>query len=219
MLRRKKYYSLLVVAILVFKTLLVSTVIASGTIPEVSITKLQVKPIIDGKIDDDAWVEVARSFKGVLSGWKNQSGSVLAQNQRIVYLGYDDEALYIAMTCYVDNIESLIVGDSVWDDDHFEVHLVNTNDEYFQLGVTSSGRWALGRLNKLFRFQSAVHIGNNYWSVEVKIPWREVRVIPEVDTKIRFNVAARDYLDNWVTWGPTYGGFQKPENFAILKLE
>lgn len=143
----------------------------------------------------------------------------MIKNQRIAYLGYDDEALYVGMVCYVDDVDSLRYGNEVWYDDSLEIHVENVFNEYFQMGVTCGGEWSIGRLDKPFRFQAASYIGENYWSTEVAIPWKEIRVNPKKGTEIGFNLAGNDYIDYWVTWGPTYGAFQRPETFSYLKLQ
>ena len=110
------------VGFIVLVNLPVSAVGIKGSVPEVEIIKLKEGPVIDGKLTDEAWIEISRSFRGVLTGWKSLNGSKLIQNQRIVYLGYDDDALYIGMICYVDDIESLSFGKDVWTDDALEIH-------------------------------------------------------------------------------------------------
>lgn len=190
-----------------------------GTVPEIEIIKLTEKPVIDGELDDNAWVEVAKSFNGVLTGWKNQYGTALAKNQRIIYLGYDDEALYIGMIAYVDDVGSLRYSNWVFYDDSLEVHIENTMGEYFQMGISCGGQWDIGRLDKIFFFDGASKIGANYWSTEVAIPWEQIRVRPTPGTEVGFNFAGNDYKDSWVTWGPTYGSFLRPETFSYLRLK
>lgn len=190
-----------------------------GTVPEVEIIRVEEKPTIDGALDDKAWLEIARSFTGVLTGWKNQHGTALAQNQRIVLMGYDDEALYVGMICYVDDVGSLRYGNEVFYDDALEVHIENTQGDYFQMGVSCGGQWDIGTLDNIAFFECASEIGDNYWSTEIAIPWEEIRVKPTPGTEIGFNFAGNDYKDYWVTWGPTYGTFQRPNTFSYLRLK
>lgn len=221
MYKREKLICLAIIlfGLIVLVNLPVLAVGIRGTVPEIEIAKLETAPIIDGKLTDEAWIEISRSFRGVLTGWKSLDGSRLIQNQRIVYLGYDDDALYISMICYVDDIESLSFGKDVWTDDTLEIHLENQHGEYFQLGISCMGDWAIGTLDNKFSFNSATNIGKNYWSVEVAIPWKEIRVEPKLGTEIGFNVAGHDYYNGWVTWGPSYGNFRLTENFCYLKLQ
>ena len=218
MYQKKLFLVATLVGLCILYALPVLAVGVRGIVPEIEMIKVNEKPVIDGELNDKAWVEVARSFKGVLTGWKNQTGTSLIRNQRIVYLCYDDEALYIGMTCYVDDIERLRYGNDVWHDDELEVHLENEDGEYFQMGIDCSGAWDIGMLDKIFRFESASKIGGNFWSTEIAIPWKEVRVAPTSGTEIGFNVAGNDYLDGWVTWGPTYGSFHQPKKFCYLRL-
>ena len=95
----------------------------------------------------------------------------------------------------------------------------NQDEEYFQLGISCTGDWAIGTRDNIFSFNSATDIGKNYWSLEVAVPLEEIRVVPKPGTEIGFNVAGHDYLDGWVTWGPSYGNFRLTENFCYLKLQ
>ena len=212
------YYILLLGLLLIQSSFPIMAVAPRGTVPEIEIIRLNEKPIIDGELNDKAWLEVARSFKGVLTGWKNQYGTELIQNQRIVYMGYDADALYIGMICYVDDTDSLRYGNNVWKDDSLEVHIENTKGEYFQMGISCGGQWDIGRLDKIFFFDSASKIGDNYWSTEIAIPWEEIRVEPKPGMEIGFNFAGNDYKDYWVTWGPSYGSFQRPSTFSYFRL-
>ena len=197
----------------------VFAVAPKGTVPEIEVIQIVNKPKIDGVLDDEAWVEVARSFTGILTGWKNLHGTSIIENQRIVLMGYDETALYIGMICYVDDITRLRFGNDVFRDDTLEIHLENTQGEYFHAGISCSGQRSLSTASKLFLFESATKIGDNHWSLEVAIPWESIRIKPEVGTEIGFNFAGNDYKDRWITWGPSYGAFQRPETFSYLRLK
>lgn len=218
-INRKTVISASIVTFIVLFALPILAVGKRGEVPEIVAAKLYHVPNIDGSLDDEAWVEIARSFKGVITGWKTLDGKRLIENQRVVYIGYDDDALYLGMISYVGDVESLIRGTGVWQDDAFEIHLENTKGEYFQYGISCSGDWANGTPEKEFSFVSSARIGKDHWSAEVKIPWKEINVQPSPGLELGFNIAGHDYLNGWITWGPSYGNFRVPSTFGYLKLE
>ena len=91
MYQKKIFLVATLVGLCILYALPVLAVGVRGIVPEIEMIKVNEKPVIDGELNDKAWVEVARSFKCVLTGWKNQTGTSLIRNQRIVYLCYDDE--------------------------------------------------------------------------------------------------------------------------------
>ena len=78
--------------------------------PSTRAYELAVSPAIDGRIlDDGAWegVEPASGF------WQVRPDEGRPATQRTeVYMGYTDEALYVAVMAYDDNPEGIIVADS-----------------------------------------------------------------------------------------------------------
>ncbi len=198
-------------------------IVYAGELPVVNIPKAEEKPVIDGRLTDAAWLDVVRSTGGVFAGWKDRFGSRLINNQRIAFVCYDDDALYIGVKAYVENAGSLIPSVEnkgfSWQDDTVEVHMENTDGEYFQVAVNCRG--VLGRWPEFqsVRFKSASRVGGNFWSAEFEIPWTEVDMQPKKGERIRFNLAGHDYLDKWTTWGPVYGHFRKPLEFGYIQFE
>lgn len=204
-------FILLLVVILLF-TIPCLAVGKKGEVPQVTIIKTHNSPSIDGKLDDSAWLEVARSFSGVLSGWKTLDGNRLITNQRIAYLTYDDHNLYLALIAYIDDPKKL--EKNGWRSDGLEIHL-EIGTTYYQLGVAYDGEKVIGAGAEI-NFTAAGNVGENYWSLEVAIPWSELGLRPNEGMELGFNIAGHDYKDTWVTWGPSYGSFLASETFAYL---
>lgn len=183
-------------------------------LPQISIQKVQQAPVIDGEINDKAWVEVARLFTGVLSGWKNLWGDGLVSNPRISYLCYDDDNLYIASMAFVGDTSELMKQE--WDSDGLEVHL-DTGENYFQIGAFFDGEKKTAKTSLVF--DAATYIDDYYWSVEIAVPWKELGIEPLQGTEIRFNLAGWDYQNGWITWGPSYGSFLDRTTFGYLVLQ
>ena len=115
--RRTSFLCCLVIGIL----LVLSLGCMAEELPEVEITKVYVPPEIDGRLNDNAWVQAARSFTGVLAGWKTLWGDSLISNPRTAYMVYDDENLYVGMMAFVEDTSRLVKQS--WDSDGLEVHL------------------------------------------------------------------------------------------------
>lgn len=196
---------------------------AANSVFVAGIRCIEQKPVIDGKLDDATWVEVARSSKGVFSGWKDAGGTRLIENQRISFVAYDKEGLYIGTKVFVENTGKLKPDPGgknfFWYDDSLEVHLVNEMGEYFQIAVNCRGICGLGPDLRLIHFKAASHLAKNCWSAEFAIPWRELDIEPVRGTEIRFNLAGHDYLDSWVSWGNVSSIFKSPEKFSCLRLD
>lgn len=139
----------------------------------------------------------------------------MIKNQRIAYLGYDDQNLYVAMTAFVEDRLNLVKQS--WDSDSLEIHL-QVDSTHYQLGLHYDGDKMNGT-SVYLHSEAKTHVTDTDWSVEAAIPWAELGVKPSPGLKLRFNLAGWDYKDKWVTWGPSYGDFLNPETFSFLVLK
>lgn len=153
-------------------------------------------PVIDGKLDDEAWMQVAGLPGAVLGGWRTMaSGQIpakIAPQQRLVYLGWDSAALYIGLQAYVADPGDLRVdgNGNVFLGDCLEVHLKIPGGEYFQFGVDFEGNFAPGPIPQgvdATLVKTQTELEDNYWTAEMAIPWEVLGVTPEAGA--RFGVA------------------------------
>lgn len=213
-LMKKKFNLVCLVLIILFAVYASSLAVTlRGNLPEVKVSRVSRAPLIDGEIRDDAWVQVACSFDGVLSGWKNVWGDGLITNPRISYLCYDADNLYIATIAFVGDTSDLKKQD--WDSDGLEVHL-DTGSSYSQVGIFFDGekKTAFNHLH----FDAMTYIDDYFWSVEVAIPWSELGIKPSSGLELRFNLSGWDFENGWVTWGPSYENFTDRSTFGYLAL-
>ena len=158
---------------------------------EIKITRFNNPPKIDGIINDSQWngLEPATEFER----WMPNNG----QNERegyesFIYLGYDDNGIYIAGK-FNDPNPSLIPLEFSQRDDIWEVNAdsfwlsINTNDDNlndqgFQvtsagtLGDTyTSGEFSDEDWNFDTVFEAKVSIDENGWNMEMKIPYSALR--------------------------------------------
>ena len=158
---------------------------------EIKITRFNNPPKIDGIINDVQWngLEPATGFERWMpnNGQKEREGY-----ESFIYLGYDDNGIYIAGK-FNDPNPSLIPLEFSQRDDIWEVNAdsfwlsINTNDDNlndqgFQvtsagtLGDTyTSGEFSDEDWNFDTVFEAKVSIDENGWNMEMKIPYSALR--------------------------------------------
>lgn len=71
------------------------------------------------------------------------------------------------------------------------------------------------------RWQSAVHIGIDEWTVEAAIPWSELKMpAPKKGSTMRANLARqRTPVEELTSWSQFVSGFQEVQNLGTWKFE
>ena len=198
----------------------------ANRVPDAVAVRVDEAPVIDGELNDAAWFAAAEQPRAVLSGWKrwnpipgaDQQEWELATQQRVAYVAYDEESLYIALQAFVIDLNDLREGvmGNPFVADCLEVHLNVPEVGYYQIGVDWQANLGLGPAPAgagLGVIEAEAGLGDNYWVVEVRIPWSMLRVEPAVGVRFGFNLAAnhgsQGYLPVGVefthlTWGPSF---------------
>jgi len=176
---------------------MVSAKISEGapkiSVPSIKAYRVDVAPVIDGKLTDECWqkAEVATDF------WKLDGSAQVEQSAR-AQIAYDDENLYVAFWSLLRNAGSVtrkIKPDDISDSNTVEVFLdplldhrrsAGLGDDLSTLFYNYLGakvfRFAVDARNRQFSelmgkpwwkvpWRSATHIGENFWSVEIEIPF------------------------------------------------
>ncbi len=155
---------------------------------EVQITRISIPPKIDGVLDDKVWHELDPLQDFVMF----QPGNGLPERQTHktkVYVGYDDEAFYIAAQMFDSAPDSILKQLTKRDDLNgntdwigFFINPFNDGLNDFNFWVTAAGVQVDGRttsegddLGWNVVWSSAVAINNRGWVAEVKIPYRCLR--------------------------------------------
>jgi len=165
--------------------------------PVLTATRLTTAPMLDGNVlGDDAWqgLSPAQKFTQV----RPYEGEPSTQETE-VYVGFDDDALYIGVVLHDDDPSGIVVGDSrrdsVLDDvDSFQVLIDAFNDRQngfifgttpssveYDAQVTKEGTQTFGssgggfnlEWNTSWNVRSA--IGEHGWSTEMRIPFKSLR--------------------------------------------
>jgi hypothetical protein len=156
-----------------------------------NINRFDSPPKIDGIIDDFQWEGLVPASD--FERWMPTNGSKEKKGyENYIYMGYDDNAIYIAAKFNHPNPD-LIPKEISQRDDIWEINAEtfllsintnddNTNDQGFQ--VTSSGTQGDSYTSGEFSdddwnfdtvFESKVVIDENGWNVEMKIPYSALR--------------------------------------------
>ncbi|MDD2710365.1 MAG: hypothetical protein PHV34_20480 [Verrucomicrobiae bacterium] len=177
---------------------------------------LKLKPVLDGRLDDDpAWVNVPKATGFVRSGKNLQ----LAIKQTSVRMGCWQDSLFVGIECLEPNMAGLRSNmpdmGKLWREDSIEVFLLPmVGKEPHHFIVTPKGaRWhaapAPQRL-ELSEWQAIAAKGQGKWSVELRLPFKLFGKVPQPRDVWAGNFG-RNTLntpDEWSScWVPLEGSF------------
>ena len=183
-------------------------------------------PVLDGKLDDPVWQRAT-----LVSGFTLLNTDKLVSPQTSFRLLWDDKYLYLGVQCdepqmdkisptrYAHDDPAVFSGESI----EFFVDPNDTHDLYYQLAFNVGGSLYDGE-----RFVASwnsgaevkTHLGEEFWSAEVAVPWGPLKVGPKPGKVVGFNVSRNHSIgeQTYATWARLQGGFHDPERFAHLVL-
>lgn len=189
-------------------------------------------PVIDGSPDDPCWADamLATGFSVLGSG-----GETRAFRQSTARAAWDADALYLHVIC-LEPDPTAITADvtmrdgQTWMEDCVEVFLQPRTDATRYLHFVVNARGTLyDEVNTTAGYNADVtvqaSIGDQSWSVEMALPWRELGVdAPSPGDEWGLNVA-RVHRPvepvEWTTWAPLEKGKQQfgvPSMFGRLQF-
>ncbi len=156
---------------------------------EIEVKRFQTPPIIDGKLNDLHWLNSnpAKDFER----WMPNNGSKEKKGyENFVYMGYDDNNIYIAGKLKNPNTIPIEFSqrDNIWEVNaetfFVSINTYDDNINYQGFQVTSAG--TLGDMYTSVEmsptdwdfdtvFESKVSINENDWTLEMKIPFSALR--------------------------------------------
>ncbi len=186
------------------------------------VPKLDVSPVIDGKLDDEIWknAKVLRDFIQTSPG-----DNVAASKPTEMMIGYDETSLYIAFKCWdeKDKIRGSLIGrDEAFGEDNVRVWFDTYDDQrrayiigFNPLGIQQDGIVTENQgtdFNLDIVMESKGLIEDWGWSVEAKIPFKSLRYTAGKGKFWGFNAARNidrfnDELDSWVPLPRNSPGF------------
>src|SRR5438067_6239920 len=151
----------------------------------VVIPRLAKPPVIDGKLDDEAWKQavVLKEF------YQTQPGDNIAPSKPTeVMIGYDAKTLFFGFHCYDDPTKvKATVGkrDQIFGDDNVRIFLDTFNDQrrayilgWNPLGIQQDGIMTEGSgwdFSVDIVMESKGMLTSDGWTVEVAIPFKSLR--------------------------------------------
>ena len=209
-----------------------------GTRIEAAVPRVAVAPVLDGALDDAAWTQAARlDFVGMTgepppyrtTGW-------LAWDAENLYLAFRNEEPNPAGMRYLATERDGRTKPYIWDDDAMEV-MINTQpvqkERYFQFIVNARGtlwdglrgspefgpdtyRWDSG-------FEARTRVGDQDWTVEIRIPLRDLGVTAPAGKRLSANFYRDRALPanamQYMYWSPTLVfNHHRPERFGFITL-
>ncbi len=188
----------------------------------VGVVKFTAPPIIDGKLDDEAWksAQVLKDFYQTSPGY-----NVAASKPTEVMLGYDEKNLYIAFRCFdeKDKIRATVAKrDEVFGEDNVRVWLDTYNDQrrayvlgFNPYGIQQDGILTEGQGSDFsvdIVMESKGVIEDWGWAVEVQIPFKSLRYTAGAGKLWGFNAARNidrlnDEVDQWLPDDRDISGF------------
>jgi len=212
-----------------------------GPVPQLRVVSTgKTKPpiVIDGKLDDFAWVNIPNASKGSLRELQTGRLATYATQFMTEWIGNN---LYFAIRCEEPAGEALNIatkkdGDqAIWYGDCVEIEIATDAHSYYQIAINPAGSLVdLDRgasRNQWFNWSSkaevATAIEDGHWIVEVKLPITKdendplnqvVGSKPTQSLPWFVNVCRQRIRDNgteWSAFSPTgTGGFHAPMKFA-----
>ncbi|MBM4047962.1 MAG: DUF4838 domain-containing protein, partial [Planctomycetes bacterium] len=194
---------------------------------------LSVAPTIDGKLDDPAWKQAARTQP--LVGMTMEKVEV----DTIAWVGRDDKMLYVAFECPEPHMDKIVATHNKPDsldvclDDDVEVFVDvgRTRQQYYHFLINPNGTMAdravgMGLDAHGIGWNSgakvAVARAENGWTVELAIPMEAMKAAPKPGEVWGFNACrvrrggVKDHHGQATCWSPTFGGFNTPDEFGAL---
>ena len=203
----------------------------------VRVPRVTETPQIDGRLDDPVWANAAhidQFFQNV-----HLLRSVPSEGKTEAFLVATDSILYIAIKGHRLNGEELRAGvtqrdDRVWRDDSIEIFLDIDLDENSHYAVQSNSIGTIGDhyVHPDLPFarwtdwngveQLAPHVEDNYWSVEIELPFRIFKNASGAPgavwgfnvTRLRMGAASEQMM-----WVPGFGYTGRPWFWGLLLFE
>ena len=183
--------------------------------------KFETAPIIDGKLDDNAWQQTTP-----IEAFMIAELETTVPDKTQVYLGFDETALYVGFRCFQD--KSTMIANQTRKDDSFkfEDHVAVFLDTYhdkrrtYGFAVNPLGTQLdekQGDLGWDGEWLAAAIVEESVWTVEMKIPYQMLDLPRAEKQTWGLNLVRRHQsLDRTSTWAKTGVNVSDANEFGSL---
>ncbi len=182
--------------------------------------KINTSPKIDGKLDkiweDAKWIELIDSKTGKTPGKKTKVGFL-----------YDEENMYLFYICEEPNVSNLkaktkVRDGRVWNDDCVEFILSPSKNTKYHLIINSKGIKYDAKNDNISwnpEYESATEIGNDFWTVELKLPFKIFEIDPLKNPVVKVGVFREEKQSGELSsLLPAPMGFAAPNSWGYLSF-
>jgi len=204
-------------------TIAVVPVCEGGEQPSLRATAIQEPPVIDGKLDDVCWKQAAAA-----GGFASLDSLAPARQATTVRVVYDEANLYVGWYCHETDTARLTREPGPPDEYRMgagvELFLDLNRDRrtFCQFVVSAGNTYYDGRRNDdrwNCPADHATHIGEQFWSVEMAIPFAGLDLGPDTAGAWGIQFGRSDATGGeleYSAWSPTEEGFNAPDRFGTL---
>ncbi|MCM8828773.1 MAG: hypothetical protein NC902_05760 [Candidatus Omnitrophica bacterium] len=183
-------------------------------------------PVIDGKLDDSCWQSIPAAKCFFLLG-----GREFAMVKPSFFkAGWDNENFYFGFVAQEPETQKITAkrqsGDKfLWTEDSVELFLFPPETDAWQfivnaIGSRHNGKGDTGATTPLANWQTASFIGQNFWPIEVKIPFKIFGKTPVDGEQWKINVGRNNLTgpveERVSCWPKIRKSFHEIENYGAL---
>lgn len=196
------------------------------------IANIMKAPLIDGEISETEWGNVSR-----YTGFSKLPGGAVGHHQPVVRIGYDDQAVYIALKSPGHKRPPVAEKDrrdgNLWEDDGVEFYVSpdqRKKEEYYQFIVNYRGtvfdqHFRAGASPAECRswnssgIRAASKTAGDTWSMEIAIPFADLgETMPAAGNCWNFNLCETLQGIGFFSMSPVANSFAEPGKFGILRF-
>jgi hypothetical protein len=212
----KRLATTLVVSVCLVLGLAALAAAASAPRLVITIPKVDQAPVIDGSLDDAAWLNISIKGGKFISD-VSSTGTTLVTYPRIVYAGYDANNLYVAYQMFAPDVNAFVTEDAKWFyNDEVELILQpNQAGAVSQYGFVTNGLIGSNGAS-VEGIKNAVAKDGIRAVIEVAVPWSAIGVAsPSIGDK--WGIHFSGYQTSpalWMSFSQA-SGFLKPELMGV----
>jgi len=187
--------------------------------------RIEKEPVLDGKLDDDCWQSIPEAKVFFLLGGKEFA----MVKPSWFKVGWNNENLYFAFWAEEPDVQKINAkrpdGDKfLWMEDSVELFLIPPEMDCWQFVISTLGsRWnavGIAKTVPLENWQAKSFVGKDFWSVEVKIPFKVLGKIPSDGEKWKINVGRNNLTgpveERVSCWPKIEKSFHEIDNYGTI---